>query len=169
MNERWERVTSLFAAARVLETAQRDAFLAVACLGDASLRADVDSLLAADVPDDSFLQDPPWADAVRPPTVTLQKGQLLKNRYRVDEQLAEGGQALVYRATDELLTRPVVIKVMRAEGRRNQWLTMRFKQEMKALASIDHPGVVGIIDVGELEDRSPFLVIQYIPGLSLRE
>lgn len=169
MKDRWDRVTSLFAAARELEPAQREAFLAVACAQDQSLRADVEALLAADVPDDSFLQNPPWADAVRLPTVTLQKGQLLKNRYRVDAELAEGGQALVFRATDELLTRPVVIKVMRAEGRRNQWLKSRFEREMKALASIDHPGVVGIIDVGELQDTSPFLVIQYIPGLSLRE
>jgi len=169
MKDRWEQVTSLFAAARELEPAQREAFLAVACAQDRSLRADVEALLAADVPDDSFLQNPPWADAVRPPTVSLQKGQLLKNRYRVDAELGEGGQALVYRATDELLTRPVVIKVMRAEGRRNQWLKSRFELEMKALSSIDHPGVVGIIDVGELEDTSPFLVIQYIPGLSLRE
>ena len=168
MKQRWERVTSLFAAARALDAAQRDSFLAAACSGDDPLRADVEALLAADV-DDSFLEHPPWAEIVRPPAVTLQKGQLLKNRYRIDAELAEGGQALVYRATDALLTRPVVIKVMRAEGRRNQWLKTRFEQEMKALASIDHPGVVGIIDVGELDDTSPFLVIQYIPGMSLRE
>ena len=169
MKERWDHVTSLFAAARALDAAQRDSFLAIACLGDDRLRTDIEALLAADIPDDSFLQNPPWADVVRHPTVTLQKGQLLKNRYRVDAELAEGGQALVYLATDELLTRSVVIKVMRAEGRRNQWLKSRFEREMKALASIDHPGVVGIIDVGELDDTSPFLVIQYIPGLSLRE
>jgi len=169
MKERWDQVTSLFAAVRALEAAHRDSFLAIACSGDESLRADIEALLAADVPDDSFLQHPPWADVVRPPMVTLQDGQLLKNRYRVDAELGEGGQAMVYRATDELLRRSVVIKVMRAEGRRNQWLKSRFEREMKALASIDHPGVVGIIDVGELEDTSPFLVIQYIPGLSLRE
>jgi serine/threonine protein kinase len=40
---------------------------------------------------------------------------------------------------------------------------------MRALARIDHPGVVGILDVGELEDGSPFLVIQHIPGVSLRQ
>jgi serine/threonine protein kinase len=168
MTARWERVTSLFATARALDAAQRDSFLAAACSDDDPLRADIEALLAADVAD-SFLEHPPWAELVRYPAVALQPGQLLKNRYRIDAELAEGGQALVYRATDELLTRPVVIKVMRAEGRRNQWLKTRFEQEMKALASIDHPGVVGIIDVGELEDTSPFLVIQYIPGLSLRE
>jgi serine/threonine protein kinase len=168
MKERWEQVTSLFAAARAMVPAQRGSFLAAACSGDDKLRADVEVLLAADV-DDSFLEHPPWAELVRPPAASLQMGQRLKNRYRIDAELAEGGQALVYRATDELLTRPVVIKVMRAEGRRNQWLKTRFEQEMKALASIDHPGVVGIIDVGELDDTSPFLVIQYISGSSLRE
>jgi len=75
----------------------------------------------------------------------------------------------VYKATDELLRRPVVVKVMRAEGRWNHLLRARFEQEMRALARIDHPGVVGVLDVGELEDGSPFLVIQHIPGISLRE
>lgn len=169
MSERWERITSIFAAARALGAADRAAFLAVACTGDDSVRDDVEALLTADVPDDSFLQNPPWANVVHPFAVTLNSGQVLKNRYRVDAPLAAGGQALVFRATDELLTRSVVIKVMRAEGRRNRWLKSRFEQEMRALASIDHPGVVGILDVGELEDSSPFLVMQYIPGISLRE
>src|SRR5262245_48527505 len=112
MRDRWERVTSLFAAARVLETAQRDSFLTIACSGDDGLRADVETLLSADVPEDSFLQNPPWAAVVQPLSTILTGGQVLKNRYRVDEPLAAGGQALVYRATDQLLARSVVIKVM---------------------------------------------------------
>ena len=76
MTERWERVTSLFATVRALDAAQRDAFLASACSGDDRLRADVEALLAGDVAD-SFLEHPPWAEVVRPPAVTLQKGELL--------------------------------------------------------------------------------------------
>ncbi len=169
MTERWDRITSLFNAARTLEGAQREAFLAAAGAGDDRVRAEVEALLAADVADDSFLRTPPWADVTRPPLTTLESGVVLKGRYQVDAPLATGGQALVYRATDQLLARPVVIKVMRAEGRRNQWLKSRFEREMKALALIDHSGVVGILDVGELEDTSPFLVIQYVAGMSLRD
>ena len=169
MSERWERVTALFAAARALDTDKRASFLAIACEGDDALRADVEALLAADPPDDGFLEDPPWAHLARTDAGQLRSGQLLKDRYRVDSVLGAGGQALVYRATDILLTRPVVIKVMRAEGHGNQWLKARFEQEMKALTRIDHSGVVGILDVGELDDASPFLVIQHIEGMSLRE
>ena len=168
MTQHWERVTSLFGAARALDGEARAAFLSLACADDDTLRAAVDSLLAADIQDD-FLSDPPWATLATVRRTQLDTGDVLKNRYRIDSELAAGGQALVYRATDQLLTRPVVVKVMRAEGRRNQWLKSRSEQEMRALARIDHPGVVGILDVGELDDGSPFLVIQYIPGMSLRE
>lgn len=169
MSDRWERVTALFTAARVLEPKDRQSFLDIACIGEDVLRAEVEALLAADVADDSFLQTPPWEMSDDSFVTTLDSGQVLKDRYRVEEQIAAGGQALVYRAMDQKLSRPVVIKVMRTEGRRNQWLKSRFEQEMRALASIDHPGVVGILDVGELEDSSPFLVLHYIPGQSLRE
>jgi hypothetical protein len=61
MNERWERVTSLFGAARVLDADKRSSFLAIACEDDDALRADVEALPAADTPDESSLEDPPWA------------------------------------------------------------------------------------------------------------
>jgi len=170
MSERWDQVTSLFGAARALSPRLRHAFLKIACEGDDDLQAEVEALLSKDTEDDGFLEDAPWAalgkSLVEP---TLVRGQHLKDRYRVEEELATGGQALVYRATDELLGRPVVIKLMRAEGWQKHSLKSRFEHEMQALAHIDHPGIVGILDVGELEDGSPFLVIQHIPGISLRK
>jgi tRNA A-37 threonylcarbamoyl transferase component Bud32 len=169
MNEHWERVTTLFAAARALDERSRASFLAAACEGDPVLRTEVEALLAANEPDDAFLEDPPWAHLAPPNAVRLSSGELLKGRYRIHEELGEGGQAVVYRATDVLLDRSVVIKVMRPEGRWSSWLKSRFEQEMNALARIDHSGVVGILDVGELDDASPFLVIQHIDGMSLRE
>jgi serine/threonine protein kinase len=168
VSERWERVTSLFGAARALDVPARDWFLRAAC-GDDELRAEVEALLAADVSHDGFLEDPPWARLAPSSDVGPALGAVLKGRYRVESELAVGGQALVYLAEDQALRRPVVIKVMRAEGRRIRSLKSRFQQEMRALARIDHPGVVGILDVGDLDDGSPFLVIQHIPGRSLRE
>jgi len=170
MSERWDKVTSLFGAARALDLHLRDAFLRIACDNDDNLRREVEALLSTDVTDDGFMEDAPWAELGRVLVDrSLEPGQVLKDRYRVEEELATGGQALVYRACDQLLGRLVVIKLMRAEGRRNRSLKSRFEQEMQALAHIDHPGVVGILDVGELDDGSPFLVIQHIPGTSLRE
>jgi eukaryotic-like serine/threonine-protein kinase len=170
VSERWDRVTSLFAAARVLAPPLRDSFLRIACEGDDGLRADVEALLSTDVEDDTFLADPPWAVLDEALVErSLAAGQILSDRYRVEEELATGGQARVYRATDELLNRPVVIKLMRGDSWQRRLLQSRFEHEMQALAQIEHPSVVGILDIGELDDGSPFLVIQHIAGVSLRE
>jgi tRNA A-37 threonylcarbamoyl transferase component Bud32 len=170
MTERWDRVTSLFGAARALDADLRRKFLALACEGDDGLRTQVEALLSSDAEDDGFLEEAPWTGSGRGLVeACLVAGQLLKDRYRIEEVLATGGQALVCRARDLLLSRPVVIKLMRAEGPRNRVLKSRFEREMKALAHINDPGVVGILDVGELADGTPFLVIQDIPGMSLRE
>lgn len=169
MTESWDRVTALFDTARLLDAAPREAFLALACGADDALREQVDALLAADGADDAFLRPPHWSDPIGPVAEALESGTLLKGRYRVGEALGTGAQALVYRAADELLSRSVVIKVMRAEGAGSRLLKSHFEREMTALALIEHPGVVGILDVGELADASPFLVIQYVHGTSLRE
>jgi tRNA A-37 threonylcarbamoyl transferase component Bud32 len=167
----WDRVTALFSAARILDTSGREAFLHAACESDAALRAEVETLLDADS-DDSFLARPPET-AIRAALASvpglLSAGLILKDRYRIERPLGTGGQAFVYHATDLMLSRAVVVKVMRAAGRQNRWLKSRFEREMQALSRIDHPGVIGILDVGDLADGSPFLVIQYINGRSLRE
>jgi tRNA A-37 threonylcarbamoyl transferase component Bud32 len=171
MSDHWERVTRLFDAARALGPAERSAFLGATCSGDEATRSEVESLLDSDEPD-SFLSRAPSPlplNALREWVTVPEAGQLLRDRYRLEARIATGGQALVYRATDEVLSRPVVVKVLRAEGRHDEWLQSRLTREKEALARIDHPGVVGILDTGELADGSPFLVIQFIEGQSLRE
>lgn len=175
-SERWERVSSIFAAARTLEARARSSFLALACEGDDSLRTEIEALLAADTPDDGFLEQPPWQSFAQSVAIGFESpqgltgGQVLSGRYRIERELGAGGQALVYLAHDQhLMMRPVVIKLMRGQGYRSRWLKSGLEREMQALARIDHPGVVGILDVGELEDGSPFLVIQHVAGASLRQ
>jgi tRNA A-37 threonylcarbamoyl transferase component Bud32 len=168
MSADWDRVTALFGATRALDPADRTAFLDVACRTDLALRAEVEALLESDA-DDSFLEQPPDTAALSMLPNLLGPGRLLKDRYRIERPLSRGGQGLVYQATDEVLSRPVVVKVMRADARGNRWLKSRFEHEMEALSRISHPGVVGILDVGELADGSPFLVIEHIDGVSLRE
>jgi tRNA A-37 threonylcarbamoyl transferase component Bud32 len=166
----WERVTALFGAARMLDPEIRVVFLDAACREDSVLRAEVDRLLADGAREDSFLAEPAWADAFSTgtPLPSLGPGDVVNQRYCIEASVAGGGQALVYRATDTVLSRPVIVKVMRASGRHSRVLKSRFEEEMKALSRIDHPGVVGILDVGELADGCPFLVIQYVNGVSLR-
>ena len=94
----------------------------------------------------------------------------LKERYRVERELARGGLGVVYFARDEALhNRPVVVKMPLAPPGDRPWIAEKFAQEVKALSSIDHPGVVGALDSGITPDGQPFLVMQYLEGRSLKE
>jgi tRNA A-37 threonylcarbamoyl transferase component Bud32 len=168
----WERATALFGAARELAPGDRAAFLDLACRGDDTLRADVEGLLADDAHPDGFLAEPlvgPSLTALFREPAAPAAGDLLRGRYRIEGPIGSGGQAFVHLATDTLLSRSVVVKVMRAAGDQNAALRARFEQERDALARLDHPGVVGILDVGALADGAPYLVLQHVAGESLRQ
>lgn len=96
-------------------------------------------------------------------------GSTLNNRYLIERELKRGGFGIVYIARDlQLHSRPVVIKVLLEASYHNEYVVQKFHQEVEALSRIDHPGVVGIIDSGELADAKPFIVMQYVDGLTLR-
>ncbi|MET0645164.1 MAG: protein kinase [Pyrinomonadaceae bacterium] len=97
-------------------------------------------------------------------------GSLLGGRYLVEEEIGEGGISAVYLARDlQVLGRKVVVKVLRAEFERDEYVIKKFRQEAEALSRLDHPNVVTIHDRGEMEGGRPYLVLQYIKGTSLRE
>lgn len=100
-------------------------------------------------------------------------GLLLKDRYLIERELGRGGLGAVFLARDQqLVNRAVVIKVLIAndgEERYNLWYQKKFKQEMEALARINHPGVVGVLDTGEMPDGKPFLIMQFVAGQTLRK
>lgn len=83
-------------------------------------------------------------------------------RYRVDAELGHGGMATVYRGHDEQLDRPVAVKLMRAELGENRRFRKRFETEASRAASVTHPNVVSIYDVGT--DPSPYMVMELIEG-----
>lgn len=97
-------------------------------------------------------------------------GSTLGGRYLVRRKLGHGGFGVVYLASDEkMLSRSVVVKALLEGEVKNEWAVRKFKQEIEALARIDHPSIVGIFDVGELPDGKPFIVMQYVDGFSLRK
>jgi eukaryotic-like serine/threonine-protein kinase len=103
-----------------------------------------------------------------PPTEGI-AGDLLKGRYLLGPELGRGGFAITYLATDlEVASRKVVVKVLNEWRSNNAWALKKFRSEMEALARIDHPNVVSIIDFGQRENGKPFLVMQYVSGHSLR-
>ena len=93
------------------------------------------------------------------------------DRYRVTERLGMGGMAVVYKAYDTRLERDVAIKVIRTEAippEQVERLMQRFEREAKAQAQFSHPNIVPVYDYGEV-NGSPFLVMEYISGGTLKE
>jgi serine/threonine protein kinase len=93
----------------------------------------------------------------------------LKDRYLIEKELGRGGIGVVYLAHDiQLMSRPVVIKVLLEDSNQDEWFKKKFRQEMEALARLNHPGIVGVLDAGQMPDGKPFLVMQYVEGAPLR-
>src|SRR5437763_2540861 len=96
-------------------------------------------------------------------------GTTLDSRYSIEMQIGQGGVGIVYLARDQKLhDKPVVIKILHEKSLQDSWVVQKFQQEKEALARVDHPGVVGILDTGELPDGKPYLVMQFIDGVTLR-
>ncbi|KGE16721.1 Stk1 family PASTA domain-containing Ser/Thr kinase [Paenibacillus wynnii] len=95
-------------------------------------------------------------------------GHELGGRYQVIERIGGGGMALVYRAHDILLNRNVAIKVLRSQFVHDEEFIRRFRREAQSAASLSHPNVVSIYDVGQ-EDEIHYIVMEYIEGKNLNE
>jgi Tol biopolymer transport system component len=165
--DQWHRCKEIFTAARELPPGDRQVYLDEACGSDGELRDKVQRLLDAEHEADGLLTAARAAIENKPAKRT---GMRLKDRYVIESELAEGGLGIVYLAHDELLHgRPVVVKFpstgFLGPHRRASW----FAAEIEALARINDPGVVGLLDTGYSEDGQPFLVMQYVAGQTLRD
>lgn len=95
-------------------------------------------------------------------------GALLSNRYEIEEKLGGGGMAVVYKAKDTLLGRPVAVKVLRDQFAQDETFVEKFRYEAQAGARLSHPNVVSIYDVGRHEDDH-YLVMEYVEGTNLKQ
>ncbi|QIB26253.1 Stk1 family PASTA domain-containing Ser/Thr kinase [Caloranaerobacter azorensis] len=96
------------------------------------------------------------------------KGRLLGDRYEIVEKIGGGGMALVYKAKCKLLNRYVAIKVLRTEFINNEEFINKFRRESQAAASLSHPNIVNIYDVG-VEGDIYYIVMEYVKGKTLKE
>jgi eukaryotic-like serine/threonine-protein kinase len=94
--------------------------------------------------------------------------RLLDGRYAVESVLARGGMSTVYLATDVRLGRRVAVKVMQPALAEDPEFVARFNREARAAARLSHPDVVAVYDQGS-DDGLVFLVMEYVPGATLRE
>ena len=100
--------------------------------------------------------------------MSSQVGTLLSGRYRLDAQIGAGGMSTVYRAFDTVLERQVAIKLMHREIASDSDQLERFRREARAVAQLNHPHVVGVIDAGE-DDGTPYIVFEYVEGETLKD
>src|SRR5918912_2421617 len=89
--------------------------------------------------------------------------------YRITEKLGAGGQGTVYKATDERLGRPVVIKVLSPELTAREVNLKRFESEAQLASSLDHPNICTIYGLHETDDGLHFIAMQYIEGRNVRQ
>src|SRR3712207_2652724 len=101
--------------------------------------------------------------------VSTYVGTSLSGRYRLDQQVGTGGMSTVYRAFDTVLERQVAIKLMHREIASDADHFERFRREARAVAQLNHPHIVQVIDAGEDEDGMPFIVLEYVDGETLKE
>ncbi|WP_276352595.1 Stk1 family PASTA domain-containing Ser/Thr kinase [Cohnella caldifontis] len=95
-------------------------------------------------------------------------GQTLGGRYELLARVGGGGMALVYKARDNLLNRYVAVKVLRQQFMHDEDFIRRFRREAQAAASLSHPNIVSIYDVGQEEDTH-YIVMEFVDGPNLNE
>ncbi|MDC5698971.1 serine/threonine protein kinase [Intrasporangium calvum] len=102
----------------------------------------------------------------------LQEGFLLGDRYRLEQRIASGGMADVWAGTDEVLKRPVAVKIMRPDSKHEKLFALRFRDEAVHSAGLNHNNIATVFDYGE-DDGLAYLVMELVAGeplsLILRE
>ena len=163
---RFARVKALFGDALERAPAARDAFLDDACAGDAALRAEVASLLAAHDGADDFLARTALdaAGDALPDEASAYAGRRAGS-YRLLREIGRGGMGTVYLAVrdDDAYRKEVAVKLVK-RGMDTDAIVRRFRHERQILASLDHPHVARLLDGGSTDDGLPYFVMEYIDG-----
>ena len=168
--ERWQRIKTLLQTSLETSPAERSAFLAEACGGDDSLLAEVESLIISHERAGSFIEHPAaavMAESLVGATPASPIGETL-GHYQIRQRLAAGGMGEVYLAEDTRLKRKVALKIMRAFFTRDVERVLRFQQEARAASALNHPNIVTIYDVGQI-DSHHFIATEFIDGETLRQ
>src|ERR1700685_4231753 len=166
---RWQQIQALFDQLADVEIAERAAHLEKACGNDIDLRSSVESLLKSD----ARLEDP-LLDATGTAAESLledHRDRLIGTRvgpYRVVSILGHGGMSTLYRGDrdDSQYQQTVAIKVLQ-HATLHPRLRSRLHSERHILATLDHPSIARLIDSGDLEDGTPYLVMEHVDGESI--
>jgi serine/threonine protein kinase/WD40 repeat protein len=164
---------TIFNAAKALPPASRADYLNVACKDNATLREEVQRLLAAaDSADDFFAARPVGLTQPENTVVdaTVQEGPGTRiGRYKLLQQIGEGGMGSVYMAEqEEPVRRRVALKIIKL-GMDTKSVVARFEAERQALAMMDHPNIARVLDGGTTDTGRPYFVMELVQGVPLIE
>jgi eukaryotic-like serine/threonine-protein kinase len=169
--ERWAQIDQWLAQALERPEAERAAFLAAACAGDAELLHEVTSLLAAHQEAEAdFLSTPALETAVRdlaanpPPSLV---GTTL-GHYSLLSVLGIGGMGEVYLAHDERMKRRLALKILPPQFVSDNARVERFAREARAVSALNHPNIVTVYEIGQLTGTH-FIAMELVDGQTLRE
>ena len=167
--EQWEEINLLFHSALQREPSQRAAFLDRACAGDESLRKEVEAFIAAHDQAGNFIEAPAFVVATE--MLRDHEGQSLVGHsfgpYGIVAAIGAGGMGEVYLAEDTRLGRKVALKLLPSYFTMDEERVRRFQQEARAASALNHPNIITIHEVGQVEQRH-FIAIEFIDGETLR-
>jgi len=168
--ERWERIGRLYGSALERKPEDREAYLARACQGDADLRQELSALLAAEEEANGFLGAPALEVTARSLAIESVDSWVGRSmgRYTVLSHIGAGGMGEVYLAWDSRLDRKVALKVAPRLFVRDLACLRRYEEEARAASALNHPNVVTVFDVDEVEGV-PFIALELVEGRTLRQ
>jgi len=154
-----------FAALEKPSAEERAAYLRGACGDDAEVRARIERMLAAQPQVAQFLN----GGTIDQPPASERSGVLIAGRYKLLEEIGEGGMGNVWMAEQrEPVKRLVAVKVIKP-GMDSRAVLARFEAERQALALMDHPSIAKVLDGGTTESGRPYFVMELVKGLPLTE
>ena len=164
--ESWQRIKRSFNEAVELAPSEQGVFLDAACGSDASLRREVERMLAAD-PDEG-LEESALSLFDRGEEASFRGRRV--GRYRILEEVGRGGMGAVFAAVrdDGEFEQKVALKVIKS-GLSTSTIVRRFRHERQILASLEHPNIAHLLDGGMSDDGLPFYVMEFIEGEPIDE
>jgi len=171
MNESPNRDVVIFAEAVDLPADERAAYLERACGGDAKLRQQVEALLQTHDHVGDFLEESPQKASIeaRVGGSTNEKPGDRIGRYKLLQQIGEGGWGVVFMAEqEEPVRRKVALKVVKP-GMDTKSVIARFEAERQALALMDHPNIAHVLDAGATENGRPYFVMELVRGTKITD